>query len=107
MKLGFGGDNKAQTYVPCRSVYLSGVAISGRSGNFSPLYPQTSKKREDTGEENSRIALRFLEWFENTQSDKVQNFEFIEAAESRVSLPTKTPIQIPMKSNGHHYDVTC
>ena len=43
----FGGLNKAQTSVPCRSVYSqSAVEISRWFENFLPLYPQTSKKRE-------------------------------------------------------------
>ena len=38
---------------------------------FSPCI----QRQVDTGGENSRIVLRFLEWFENTQSDKVEKFE--------------------------------
>ena len=52
---------------------------------------------------SSRIVLRFLERFENTQNDKVRSF--IEAANAEFHDRLNLPYKILIKSNGHHYDV--
>ena len=67
-KSSFGGPNKAQAYAPCHC----NVVMLGQSENFLLLYPQWIRIQ---GGGNSRIVLRLLQRIENTQRDKVRNFE--------------------------------
>ena len=85
----FGGLNIAQT-----SVLLSLFVFFNHSRNLRMI------------REFSPPVSKLLQRKDNTHSDKGRKFELYWRRESRVSRPTKSPIQILMKSNGHHYDVT-
>ena len=79
-----GGLRHNDTFPPqSRTYFLSAVAISALSACFPPPPPPPKKKKKKKNEKNLDIPVK-----------------------SELRDRTKSPIQIFIKSNGHHYDVT-